>query len=90
MLAYRRLPGPQDGYNGAMQRWEYKTVDFSKPKRDVEDLNRLGAEGWEAVSMVTTWGVSEMRFAHPIVLLKRAIPDESAEQIAPTETPFPA
>jgi hypothetical protein len=73
-----------------MQRWEYKTVDFSRPKRDIDDLNRLGAEGWEAVSMVTTWGVSEMRLAHPIVLLKRQIPGQSAEEIAPTETPFPA
>jgi hypothetical protein len=73
-----------------MQRWEYTTVDFSKPGRDIEQLNRLGAEGWEAISMVTTWGVSELRLAHPIVLLKRPIPDESAEEIAPTETPFPA
>jgi len=56
------------------QAWEYTTVDFGKPTRDVEALNRLGAEGWEAVSMVTTWGVSEMRIAHPIVLLKRPLP----------------
>jgi hypothetical protein len=58
-----------------MQHWEYMTFDFSKPKRDIEGLNRLGVEGWEAVSMVTTWGVSEMRLAHPIVLLKRALPE---------------
>ena len=81
---------PRRGYNGAMQRWEYKTIDFTKPNRDIEELNRLGAQGWEAFAMVTTWGVSEMRFAHPIVLLKRAIPDDSAEAAAPTETPFPA
>jgi hypothetical protein len=73
-----------------MQRFEYTTFDFSKPKKDIEGLNRLGAQGWEAVAMVTTWGVSEMRLAHPIVLLKRAIPDESAADAAPTETPIPA
>jgi hypothetical protein len=73
-----------------MQRWEYTTVDFSKPKRDISELNRLGMEGWESVSLVTTWDISEMRFAQPIVLLKRAIPAESAEDAAPTETPFPA
>ena len=55
----------------AAQAWEYMSVDFSKPSRDLVALNRLGADGWEAVAMVTTWGVSEMRFAHPIVLLKR-------------------
>jgi len=59
-----------------MQRWEYMTFDFTKPNKDIEGLNRLGVEGWEAVAMVTTWGVSEMRLAHPIVLLKRPLPDE--------------
>jgi len=57
----------------AAHAWEYMTVDFSKPSRDIVALNQLGADGWEAVAMVTTWGVSEMRFAHPIVLLKRAL-----------------
>jgi hypothetical protein len=56
-----------------MARWEYTTVDYSKPTRDIEELNRLGAEGWEAVGLVTTWGMSELRFAHPIVLLKRPL-----------------
>jgi hypothetical protein len=56
-----------------MDRWEYTTVDYSKPTRDIEELNRLGAEGWEAVGLVTTWGMSELRFAHPIVLLKRPL-----------------
>ena len=45
----------------SMTRWEYATLDFTKPKRDAENLDRLGAEGWEAVTMVTTWGVSEPR-----------------------------
>jgi hypothetical protein len=60
-----------------MERWEYMVFDFTKPTKDIEGLNRLGADGWEAVAMVTTWGVSEMRFAHPIVLLKRRLPDEA-------------
>lgn len=55
------------------QSWEYTTADLTKPTRDIETLNRLGADGWEAVAMVTTWGVSEMRFAHPVVLLKRPV-----------------
>ncbi len=50
-------------------------LDFAKPTRNVNDLNRLGADGWEAVSMVSTWGVSEMRLVHPIVLLKRPLPE---------------
>jgi hypothetical protein len=61
-----------------MQRWEYTTFDYSNPKRDLEGLNRLGEEGWEAVAMVSTWGVSEMRFVHPIVLLKRPLPEAAA------------
>jgi hypothetical protein len=58
---------------GTARSWEYTTADLTKPKRDIEVLNRLGADGWEAVAMVTTWGVSEMRFAHPVVLLKRPV-----------------
>ncbi len=57
-----------------MDRWEYTTVDFTKPSRDIGELNRLGAEGWEAVGLVTTWGMAELRLAHPIVLLKRSLP----------------
>ena len=59
-----------------MQHWEYMTFDFTKPKRDIERVNRLGREGWEAVAMVSSWGVG-WRFVHPIVLLKRPVPDES-------------
>jgi hypothetical protein len=58
-----------------MARWEYRTLDFTKPKKDLEALNRLGADGWEAVAMVTTCGVSEMRVAHPVVHRKRPLPD---------------
>jgi hypothetical protein len=68
-----QLP-PQAIEGLASDAWEFTTADFSKPSRDIVALNRLGADGWEAVSMVTTWGVSEMRFVHPIVLLKRPLP----------------
>jgi hypothetical protein len=56
--------------------WEYMTFDLVKPKRDVDDLNRLGREGWEAVSMVSSWGVG-WRWVHPIVLLQRPIPPDT-------------
>ena len=53
--------------------WEYMTFDLTKPKTDIDGLNRLGREGWEAVSMVSSWGVG-WRFVHPIVLLRRRLP----------------
>ena len=56
-----------------MQEWEYMT--FAKPKKDIEDINRLGREGWEAVAMVSSWGVG-WRWVHPIVLLKRLLPHD--------------
>ena len=59
-----------------MQRWEYKTVDFTKPREALDELNQVGADGWEAVAMTATWGVAEVRFVHPIVLLKRPLPDD--------------
>ena len=59
-----------------MPGWEYTTVDVVKPKKDVDDLNRLGREGWEAVAMVSSWGVG-WRFVHPIVLLKRPLADDA-------------
>jgi len=54
--------------------WEYMTFDLMKPKKDIDGLNRLGREGWEAVSMVSSWGVG-WRFVHPIVLLRRLLRD---------------
>jgi hypothetical protein len=57
-------------------RWEYRTFDLTKPTKEIERLNELGLQGWEAVAMVSSWGVG-WRFVHPIVLLKRPVPDES-------------
>jgi hypothetical protein len=56
-------------------RWEYTTFDIKKPKQDAaEGLARLGADGWEAVAMVSSWGIG-WGWVHPIVLLKRPLPD---------------
>ena len=57
-----------------MRAWEYMTFDLEKPKKDIDDLNRLGRDGWEAVSMVSSWGVG-WRWVHPIVLLRRRLVD---------------
>ena len=54
-----------------MPRWEYMTFDLSKPKTAIESLDALGRDGWEAVAMVSSWGVG-WRWVHPIVLLKRS------------------
>lgn len=59
-----------------IQRWEYMTFDLVKRKNEIEELNRLGRDGWEAVAMVSSWGVG-WRFVHPIVLLKRPRPTEA-------------
>ena len=64
-----------DAAVGGMQRWEYRTFDLVKRKNESEELNRLGQKGWEAVGMVSSWGVG-WRFAHPIVLFKRPLPNE--------------
>ena len=64
-----------------MQRWEYKTFDLVKRKTEIEGLNRLGREGWEAVATVSSWGVG-WRFVHPIVLLKRALSEDAEGSLA--------
>jgi hypothetical protein len=61
-----------------VQRWEYTTFDLVKRKTEIEELNRLGGEGWEAVAMVSSWGVG-WRLVHPIVLLKRPRPTDAEE-----------
>jgi hypothetical protein len=58
---------------GSMDSWEYKVADLTKVEKDIAELNRLGAEGWEAVGMVSTWGAGGLRFVHPIALLKRQV-----------------
>jgi len=56
-----------------MERWEYMTFDIKKPKKDAAGgLARLGSDGWEAVAMVSSWGVG-WSWVHPIVLLKRPL-----------------
>ena len=55
-----------------MQRWEYMTFDLTRRQNEIEKLNRLGRDGWEAIGMVSSWGVG-WRFVHPIVLFKRAL-----------------
>jgi hypothetical protein len=59
-----------------MSRWEYMTFDLSKPRAEIEQLNQVGREGWEAVAMVSSWGVG-WRWVHPIVLLKRSVAEQS-------------
>jgi len=56
------------------QHWEYMTFDLAKPKTEIDSLNQLGSEGWEAVAMVSSWGVG-WRWVHPMVLLKRSLPE---------------
>ena len=63
-------------YTSDVQRWEYMTFDLVKRKSEIEELNRLGREGWEAVAMVSSWGVG-WRFVHPIVLLTRPRPNDA-------------
>lgn len=57
-----------------MEKWEYTTFDLTKRKGEVDDLNRLGKDGWEAVGMISSWGVG-WRMVHPIVLFKRPLSD---------------
>jgi hypothetical protein len=54
------------------------TYDLRKRKDEIEELGRLGREGWEAVAMVSSWGVG-WRFVHPIVLLKRPLQNDAEE-----------
>ena len=64
-----------------MQRWEYTTFDLVKRTHEVDELNRLGREGWEAVGLVSSWGVG-WQFVHPIVLFKRPLTDEASRRDA--------
>ena len=44
-----------------MQNWEYTVADFTKLEKAVPELDRLGAEGWEAVGLISTWGAGWQR-----------------------------
>lgn len=57
-----------------MDTWEYVFKDVSGLGKDIDELNRFGAEGWEAVGLVSTWGAKEWRFVHPVLLMKRRLP----------------
>jgi hypothetical protein len=59
-----------------MQRWEYAVADFTKLENAVPELDRLGAEGWEAVGLISTWDAG-WRMVHPVVLLKRPRPESA-------------
>jgi hypothetical protein len=61
-----------------MQCWEYTVADFTKLGKSVPELDKLGAEGWEAVGLISTWGAG-WRFVHPVVLLKRPHPESAQE-----------
>jgi hypothetical protein len=61
-------------YTSDMQRWEYMTFDLLERELTVEELNRLGREGWEAVATVGSWGV-ERHSQHPVLLFKRPLPN---------------
>jgi hypothetical protein len=67
-----------------MQHWEYAVADVTKLENAVPELDSLGAEGWEAVGLISTWD-AEWHMVHPVVLLKRPCP-ASAQQ----GTPVPA
>jgi len=69
------IPFEQVAEPDGVRAWEYMTFDLTKPRKDIGGLNRLGREGWEAVSMVSSWGVG-WRWVHPIVLLRRRLPDD--------------
>ena len=67
--------------NGNREAWEYMTYDLAKPTKDLVDLNRLGRDGWEAVAMVSSWGVG-WRWVHPMVLLKRPLADDGRQSMS--------
>ena len=52
------------------------TFDLVKPKNEIEELNRLGRDGREAVAMVSSWGLG-WRLVHRIVLFKRPRPTDA-------------
>ncbi len=51
-----------------LQKWEYHVEDFNSASRVNESLSRLGAEGWELVSVV---GGNSADAAGPVKTLRR-------------------
>jgi hypothetical protein len=49
-----------------MQGWGHAVADFTRLEGAVAEPDRLGAEGWEAVGLVSTWGAG-WRYVHPVV-----------------------
>jgi hypothetical protein len=57
-----------------MTKWEYNFEAFELPELEAlkgieEELNRLGKEGWQAVSVLSKTGAPDRWY---VVLLKRA------------------
>jgi Domain of unknown function (DUF4177) len=63
-------------YTSDVQRWEYTTFDLLERKLTIEELNRLGREGWEAVATVSSFG-AERNFQHPVIVFKRPLPNDT-------------
>jgi uncharacterized protein DUF4177 len=62
-----------------MKRYEYKVIDTSKHVE--EQLNALGAEGWQVVGVTTK---KQMLIAPPqAIILVREIPESSHAHAAP-------
>lgn len=49
-----------------MQGWGHAVADFTRLEGAVAEPDRLGAEGWEAAGLVSTWGAGWC-FVHPVV-----------------------
>ena len=61
-----------------MPHWGYAVADFAKPGRAVPELDSLGADGWEAVGLVSMCGPG-WHGVQPVVLLKRPRPEPARE-----------
>jgi hypothetical protein len=65
-----------------VQRWEYFGLHtMYKPKNDqmIEEMNRLGAEGWEFVSVISSPSQADVLVPHIIMLLfKRPLMADAA------------
>jgi hypothetical protein len=56
-----------------MDRWEYTIADLTEVKKNIEELNRLGAEGPGSRRHGVDLGPGGFTFVHPIALLKRRL-----------------